>query len=176
MSTVRWRLTKDRGHKVTFGYITKAKRRVLKLDKSHHNDAFVIAGGEYQTRCEALNLVQIRRNKRSMEQFYDAKYLDARDNRPKSGAELFSGRRTRNKNLNSENLRVYRGHKLSKGKRAIKTRRYPYRQGDVVLWNNTIFTVRGVHCKGTRAVLHETGKSVALKQVKSLKKTGGICA
>ncbi|NEP00948.1 MAG: paclitaxel/taxanoid biosynthesis susceptibility protein TS1 [Symploca sp. SIO2E9] len=176
MSTVSWRLAKDTGHKVTFGYITKAKRRALKLDKSHQNDAFVIAGGEHQIRCQALNLVQIRRNKRSMEQFYDAKYLDTRNKKPKSGTELFSGRRTRNKNLNSENLRGYRGHKISKGKRAIKTRRYPYRQGDVVLWNNTIFTVRGVHCKGTRAVLHETGKSVALKQIKSLKKTGGFCA
>ena len=127
-------------------------------------------------RCKSLNLVQIRRNKRSMEQFYDAKYLDTRDKKSKSGTELFSGRRTRNKNLNNENLRVDRGHKLSKGKRAIKTKRYPYRQGDIVVWNGQTFAVRGVHCKGTRAVLHETGKSVALKQIQSIRKVGGICS
>ena len=176
MSTVRWMLTQGTDYQVTFGYITKAKRRVLKIDKSDHNDAFVIAGGEEQPRCESLNLVQIRRNKRSMEQFYDAKYLDTRDKKSKSGTELFSGRRTRNKNLNNENLRVYRGHKLSKGKRAIKTKRYPYRQGDIVVCNGQTFAVRGVHCKGTRAVLHETGKSVALKQIQSIRKVGGICS
>lgn len=35
---------------VTFGYITKAKRIVLSLPKSHRHDAFVIAGGARQTR------------------------------------------------------------------------------------------------------------------------------
>ena len=56
---------------------------------------------------------QIRRNKRSLEQFYDAKYVDIRNGKVKSGTELFSGRRTRNKNLNPENLRKYRGEKKS---------------------------------------------------------------
>ena len=103
MSTVRWKLSEIEKGEVTFGYITKSKRKVLELEKSHHNDAFVIADGTKQVRCTPLILEQIRRNKRSMEQFYDAKYLDARDGSIKSGAQLCSGRRTRNKNLRSQN-------------------------------------------------------------------------
>ncbi|NEO30427.1 MAG: paclitaxel/taxanoid biosynthesis susceptibility protein TS1 [Symploca sp. SIO3C6] len=180
MSTVRWRLTKDTGYKVTFGHITKAKRRLLKLDKSHHNEAFVIAGGEYQTRCEALNLVQIRRNKRSMEQFYDAKYLDIRDKKSKSGTELFSGRRTRNKNLNSENLRAYRGHKLFKGQRRVKKLRYRYQPHDEVEFEGAVFEVVGMQNQGTGVKLKDypgiKNKVVKISAVKSVKKRGGICA
>lgn len=39
-----------------FGYITEVKREFLGLPKSHHNDAFVIAGGTSQVRCAPLNL------------------------------------------------------------------------------------------------------------------------
>ena len=35
---------------VTYGYITKSARIALKLEKSHANDAFVIAGGVSQER------------------------------------------------------------------------------------------------------------------------------
>jgi hypothetical protein len=40
-------------YEATFGYITKAKRMVLGLPKSHINDAFIIAGGQQQTRVSA---------------------------------------------------------------------------------------------------------------------------
>lgn len=174
MSTVKWRLAAA-SNSITFGCITKLKRNEYGIEKTHHNDAFVIAGGSNQARCETQVIEQIRRQKRSMEQFYDAKYLDIRTGKKASGSELHSGRRTRNKNHNSENLRVYRGHKISKGRRAIKSKRYPYRQQDIVIWNYQKFTVRGVHCKGKRAILHETGKSVALKHIQSIRKTGGFC-
>ncbi len=174
MSTVKWRLASI-ANSITFGCITKLKRSEYELEKSHHNDAFVIAGGSKQVRCKTKVIEQIRRHKRSMEQFYDAKYLDTRTQHKANGTELHSGRRTRNKNHNSENLRIYRGHKVSQGKRAIKNKRYPYRQGDVVTWKQQKFTVRGVHCKGKRAILHETGKSVALKHIQSIRKTGGFC-
>ncbi len=147
MSIVRWKLTEGTGYEVTFGYITKAKRRELKSEKSHHNDAFVIANGTKQHRCQPLTIEQIRRNKRSMEQFYDAKYFDVRDKKPKPGTELFSGRRTRNKNLNSENLRIYRGHKLSKGQRRIKKLRYPYKPADFVRFKQQTFEVVGMQNK-----------------------------
>jgi hypothetical protein len=42
------RATTHLNRRVTFGYITKAKRRALGLPKSHVHDAFVIAGGERQ--------------------------------------------------------------------------------------------------------------------------------
>ena len=35
--------------------------------------------GTTQLRCEPLMMEQIRRNKRSLSQFYDAKYIDVRD-------------------------------------------------------------------------------------------------
>ncbi|MEA1969954.1 MAG: hypothetical protein U9N77_17265, partial [Thermodesulfobacteriota bacterium] len=38
--------------KETYGYITKSKRIEQELEKSHHNDAFVIANGSTQTRCK----------------------------------------------------------------------------------------------------------------------------
>lgn len=104
MSTIYRKLVEATGATETFGYITKYYREQAVLPKSHHNDGFVIAGGSHQTRSRPLMLEQVRRNKRSMEQFYDAKYIDVRDSSIKSGSELSSGRRTRNKNLLSENL------------------------------------------------------------------------
>jgi N6-L-threonylcarbamoyladenine synthase len=69
MSMVRWKLVellkktfKDVG--ITFGYRTKSKRIELGLDKSHSNDAFVIANGTYQIHCHTNQLVQKRRNNR----------------------------------------------------------------------------------------------------------------
>jgi 5-methylcytosine-specific restriction endonuclease McrA len=113
MTTIYRRLLNVLGSGEAFGFETKFKREEQKLEKSHHNDAFVIAGGTNQFRSETLVLEQIRCNKRSMEQFYDAKYIDTRTGEKVSGSQLFSGRRTRNTNLNGENLRVYRGVKIS---------------------------------------------------------------
>lgn len=174
MSTVWKRMTLEQGYESTFGYLTDATRRELELNKSHHNDAFVIAGGTNQQRCSTIELVQIRRHKRAMEQFYDAKYIDIRDGQVKTGSELFSGRRTRNKTFNGENLRQYRGKKVSKGQCRIKRYRYPYKQHDIVQFENRRYTIRGVHCKGTRVILHQTGKSVAIKTVKPIRLQGGI--
>lgn len=182
MSTVRWRLTDEGLWQATFGYITKGKRRELEIEKSHHNDAYVIAGGTTQTRVvKPLMLEQIRRNKRSLEQFYDAKYRDSRDGGIRSGSELSSGRRTRNANLNSENLRQYRAHKVSAGRRSIKKKRYPYKQHDLVLFEGRIYPVVGVQNLGTRLSLKPEPecktryKTAAINKVKPLKRRGGIC-
>ena len=45
MNIVRWKLAQLTEAAYTFGYITKKNRISLGLDKSHANDAFVIAGG-----------------------------------------------------------------------------------------------------------------------------------
>ncbi|WP_049802799.1 RRXRR domain-containing protein [Gloeothece verrucosa] len=172
-------LVKDYSH--TYGYITKAKRRELNLEKSHQNDAFVIAGGTTQTRCNPLNLEQIRHHKRSLEQFYDAKYIDTRDGQVKSGSILFSGRRTRNKNHNGENLRKYRGQKVSKGRRAIKKLRYPYKQHDLVKYQGRIIPVVGMQNKGTRLSLKPYAGcptkylTAPVNQVIPIYKREGIC-
>jgi len=58
--------------------------KITSIEKSHHNDAFVIAGGSNQVRAKTQAIEQIRRHKRSMEQFYDAKYLDTRTSKKAS--------------------------------------------------------------------------------------------
>lgn len=159
MSMVRWKLIEILDCKVTFGYITKSKRIELGLEKSHYNDAFVIAGGSTQSRVHPIEVEQIRRNNRSLEKFYDAKYIDIRTGKKVSGSELNCGRRTRNKSYNTENLRVYRGEKVSKGQRRIRTQRYFYQPGDLIKYENRVYTVKGAQ---------NSGKYVALKEIKKV--------
>lgn len=166
MSMVRWRLVNylnsiDIETKHTYGFETKSKRIELGLEKSHFNDAFCIAGGNTQTRTEPFSVEQIRRNNRSLEKFYDAKYIDIRTGEKVSASELPCGRATRNKNLNGENLKIYRGQKISKGQRRIRKTRYPYQPGDLVKCENQIYTVRGTQ---------NSGKYVALKEIKKVPK------
>ena len=67
MNTVRWKLTQLTGSQHTFGYITKRNRVSLGMDKSHANDAFVIAGGNEQIRASLFAVTQRRRNNRSLQ-------------------------------------------------------------------------------------------------------------
>ena len=78
MTTVRWRLTNSLGATHTYGYITKSGRIALNLEKSHYNDAFVIAGGSAHKRATPIFMGQKRRNNRKLETFVDAKYVDKR--------------------------------------------------------------------------------------------------
>jgi hypothetical protein len=160
MTTIRWRVVNSLDCKHTYGFATKSKRIALDLEKSHYNDAFVVAGGSSQKRIEPIYYTQVKRNNRSLEKFYDAKYIDTRTGKKVSGQELFCGRRTRNTNLNTENLRKYRGEKASCGRRSIRTKRYFYQPNDLVRYDNKVYTVKGTHCKGTRVVLKESGKSI----------------
>ncbi len=170
----------------TYGYITEVDREALELPKSqmledsltlrYHNDAFVIAGGKTQTRCKPLNLEQNRRNRRSLELFYDAKYIDIRTGDKATGSELFSGRRTRNKNENSENLRKYRGQRVSKGRRSIRKSRYPYQQNDLVKFGDTVYQVRGMQNLGARVALYaENNLTVDVRKVQPYLWRKGIC-
>ena len=67
MNTVRWKLTQLTGSEHTFGFITKRNRISLGIGKSHANDAFVIAGGNTQTRSAVFTVKQRRRNNRSLQ-------------------------------------------------------------------------------------------------------------
>lgn len=176
MSMIRWRLVNELSSNHTYGYITKAKRIKLGLDKSHSNDAFVIAGAKSQERAKDIDCEQVKRNNRSLERFYDAKYTDTRTGKRVSGKDLSSGRTTRNKNLKGENLRQYRGEKLSKGRRSIRTKRYFYQPNDLVKYDNKVYTVRGTHNKGTRVVLRETGKSIKVDKLIPYKFMSGLVA
>ena len=72
MSTVRWRVVnflRNAGEVVhyTYGYITKCGRIAFGLEKSHINDAFVIAGGIKQERLSSvLSVRQVRKCNRKL--------------------------------------------------------------------------------------------------------------
>ena len=51
----------------TFGHITKMRRNALNIEKSHINDAFVIANGNNQVRSVHLSIVQKRHNNRCLQ-------------------------------------------------------------------------------------------------------------
>jgi hypothetical protein len=51
----------------TFGYVTKSNRYKFNIEKSHSNDAFVIAGGSSQKRCETKNALFKRKNNRCLQ-------------------------------------------------------------------------------------------------------------
>ena len=67
MNIVRHRMVDLLKCDSTFGYITKHDRIKIGLPKSHANDAFVIAGGNGQYRCEEYDATQTRRNNRSIQ-------------------------------------------------------------------------------------------------------------
>ena len=168
MNIVRWRIVnilkeKYTNVEYTYGYLTKSKRIELKLEKTHYNDAFCLFDEDSnynQTRIEPIIFNQTRRNNRSLEKWYDAKYIDIRTNEIVKANELNNGRRTRNKNLNGENLRIFRGKKISKGRRSIRRQRYFYQPNDLVKYEGKIYTVKGTQNNGSQVVLKEIKKVI----------------
>jgi len=67
MNLVRTRLARQVSAEETYGYITKHDRTKANLEKSHVNDAFVIADGSNQERCVPYEVIQSRRNNRSIQ-------------------------------------------------------------------------------------------------------------
>lgn len=175
VSTVRWKLVNALGCRYTYGYLTKSCRIDLKLEKSHANDAFCIAGGTDQKRATPLSIEQMRRNNRSLQKFYDAKYIDLRTGEKATGQELNCGRRTRNKNLNGPNLRVYRGRKVSKGRVSVRKRRYPYQPKDIVSYNGKQYIVKGVQNCGDYIKLAELSKPVKTDLVERIRYGRSFC-
>ena len=176
MTTVRWMLVNALNCRHTYGHITKQKRKTQTLDKSYINDAFVIAGGTAATvRAKPLLITQTRRNNRSLERFYDAKYIDFRTGKKTSGAELNSGCRTRNKELNGENLRRYRGLKLSKGRVSIRKQRHALQPGDVAVYQKRNYLVKSTQNKGAYVKLAGIKSPVKTSLVKPLFYGKGLC-
>jgi 5-methylcytosine-specific restriction endonuclease McrA len=67
MNLVRNRIAEKLHCETTYGFETKYNRIRLGLEKSHVNDAFVIAGGNSQMRCISYTVKQVRRNNRSLQ-------------------------------------------------------------------------------------------------------------
>ena len=174
MSIVRWRLVNQLDCEHTYGHLTKQKRFEHGIKKSHANDAFVIAGGTTQIRSVQYQVKQVRRNNRSLEKFYDATYIDARDGKKKKGSELSCGRTTRNTSLNGENLRKYRQHKTSKGRRSIRRFRHPFQPSDFVRCEQKLYHVTGSQNLGTYVRLKELKKAVSVKKIQLVKYGKGL--
>ncbi|MHA2297467.1 MAG: RNA-guided endonuclease IscB [Candidatus Hodarchaeales archaeon] len=175
MTVVRWQLVKTLNCDYTYGYLTKSRRIALKLPKSHNNDAFVIASGKRQKRSEAMVLEQIRRNNRSLEKFYDAKYRDTRTGKTTNGQNLFNGRRTRNKELDIENLHRYRGHKAKKGQRRIRRHRYRFQPKDTVKYRGEKYLVKGMQNLGRYVKLVGLSKPVKVVSINPSRWRKGTC-
>jgi 5-methylcytosine-specific restriction endonuclease McrA len=67
LNNIRWKLLEQLDAEYTYGYVTKYQRNKLGLEKSHVNDAFVIAGGTNQKRCRLYEVIQVRCNNRSLQ-------------------------------------------------------------------------------------------------------------
>jgi 5-methylcytosine-specific restriction endonuclease McrA len=67
LNNIRWRIVEQLAAEYTYGYVTKYHRNKLGLEKSHINDAFVIAGGTNQERCRPYEVMHVRRNNRSLQ-------------------------------------------------------------------------------------------------------------
>ncbi|NWH06950.1 RNA-guided endonuclease IscB [Desulfobacter latus] len=170
MSQVRWRLVNKLEHcRHTYGYQTKSKRIDLELEKTHYNDAFVIAGGQRQNRTEVLIFQEKRKNNRCLEKFYDAKFIDIGSGKKVGGADLPCGRVKRNKGheKNGENLKKYRGKKVSKGRRQIRKQRYPIQPHDVVKYNGNFYRAVGIQNKGKYLKMSD-GTDKIVKNIKDI--------
>ncbi|MDD6369571.1 RNA-guided endonuclease IscB [Galactobacillus timonensis] len=180
MSTVRWSMYRDLmlSHPevdihIQYGAKTAVIRKTLHLSKTHANDAYCIGSLHPKHRTTEAVYQKKRRNNRILAKFYDAKYVDVRDGKKKTGATLSCGRTNRRESRRSDkNLRIFRGKKVSKGRTSVRKRRYFYQPGDTVLHRSQRFAVNGTHCNGTRVIL-STGKSVKKTDLVCIKKEGG---
>ena len=181
MTSVRWKIVNklreiypEKTIKNTYGYITKGSRIILKQPKTHFNDAFCIAGGTDQQRLHPYQIKQVRRNNRSLQKWYDAKYIDIRSGKPEHAAVLNCGRTTRNKNHNGENLKKYRGVKVSKGRISIRRQRYFYQPNDLVKYNGKIHAVRGTQNLGKYIALKDITKVPSVNELKPYRFSSGF--
>ena len=161
----------------TQGYITANLRHIYQIEKSHRNDAFVIAGG---TDCDlrtsnAYLRTKLANNNRTLQLFYDAKYIDNRDGKKKSGKELSSGRTRRSREISYDNQRIFRKEKVTKGRISIRRNHYQIRPYDVVLntKTNQVEVAKGVQSVGTR-VKFLTNKTVSISKVLCLYHVNGL--
>lgn len=160
----------------TYGYKTNMTRNDWHIEKSHHDDAFCIAGNHSTRRARTLYFRQHRRNNRSLEIFYDAKYIDARDGKVKTGKTLFCGRTTRNRNFCIENLHRYRKQKVKRGRRSIRRQHYMYQPNDIILYDGKKYRVKGIQNKGAYIKIENNAetKVINTKKVASFQYQRGI--
>ena len=164
-------------YQTTQGYITANLRHLYQIEKSHRNDAFVIAGGTDQdTRTNNIYLrTKVFNNNRVLQKFYDAKYIDRRDGKKKSGKELSSGRTRRSKEIPYDNQRIFRQKKVTKGRVSIRRNHYRIRPHDILLntKTNRIEIAKGVNNRGETVVL-QNKKTISVSKVICLYHVNGL--
>ena len=118
---------------MTYGAATKLARKELGIKKTHSNDAWCMGTFHPAWRTDFLHYAKRRRNNRVLEKFYNAKYTDLRDGSRKSGSQPGCNRTNRSiPRRNTEDLRMYRAGKVSKGRRAVRLQRYEIQPGDII--------------------------------------------
>lgn len=184
MSSVRWRMYEELvlmypeiDIRIQYGAKTAVVRRKRHIAKSHANDAYCIGKFRPVHRCRQTVSVKKRRNNRILSKFYDAKYIDIRDGKKKSGSQLSCGRTNRRESRHTEkNERIFRGQKCSKGRDAVRRQHYPYQPGDRVMAGGSIRVIKGLHCGGKNAEFIYDGlppKSMAVSRLKTVYREGG---
>ena len=180
MTTVRYSMVKKLkvmtptvDIKVTYGAATKLARKDLNVRKTHSNDAYCMGEFHPKHRSDFKHYKKCRRNNRVLSRFYDAKYRDLRDGSVKTGSQLSCGRTNRRIPRHTElNERIYRGHKISKGKLVVRRQHYQYRPGDTVWAEGKRCTVKGIISNGTRIALNERNP-VSVNKIDKTVHTGG---
>ena len=159
---------------ITYGAKTKRTRNDLNIKKSHANDAYCMGENRPLHRANTIIYQKRRRNNRVLEIFYDAKYVDIRDQVIKTGSQLSCGRTDRSEHRSSsKNERIYRGTKKSKGRRSIRRRRYELRPGDIVKYDNNKHKIIGVQNHGDYTKLNGVSKVVRTSLLFPIRHTGG---
>lgn len=168
MNIVRWFIVdniKEAFHdikvKTTYGSYTKdARRKLGQLAKSHANDAYAMGEFHPKHRHQETHIRKRRRNNRVLSKFYDAKYIDVRDGKVKTGKELSCNRTNRRELRNGfNNERVYRSHKVSKGRISTRRKRYNIQTGDKVTYKGKEYIAQGVITNGKYIILQKVSQS-----------------
>lgn len=174
MNIVRWQIIKDLKKilsdnieiRHTYGAVTSRNRKSHGIEKYHALDAYCI-GDFFPVKHAVTEYFQKRRrNNRVLEKFYDAKIVDIRNGKVKSGKDLSCGRTNRRESRISEkSLRKYRGELVKSGRRSIRRQRYPIQAGDIVFAKDNRYCCHGAISGGNSILLlnakeSPTGKAV----------------
>lgn len=181
MTMVRWDMlsklkavSEDIEVKITYGAATKRARKDLGVKKTHSNDAYCMGEFHPTHRTDFKHYKKCRRNNRILSKFYDATYTDIRDGKTKKGSQIGCNRTNRREpRKNDKNERIYRGHKIKKGRLAVRKQRLPLRPGDIVYRSDThtIDKVKGSRANGNISLC--SGKNLSIKKLQLIKHTGG---
>lgn len=182
MNVLNMELTKHIDGLFTAGYTTASLRKKYGIPKTHHDDAFVIAGGTNKTERLGYTIYRekLRDNDRSLEKFYDAHYRNKLTGKSESGKKLSSGRTSRSRELPYINNRPLRANKLGKGRRSIRKQHYQIRPNDLIEYNGKLYISHGNHNKGASVKLNLDSTDskkfnyVSIKKLKCVHHVNGI--